>query len=206
MDEIDRLDILEEMVNIGLGRSSAAVADLLDVFVTMSAPKILDISPENIISYLTDEIGISEMVSMVRQTFRGEFSGEAIMVFPEWPESILCSLAASFSDHSSLDCEIVQEEMLLELGNIIFGACMGKIAELLDTKLSFSVPQIILKRATISQLHSRNFGEERSILVIENVLRIDEEKVKFYLFIIINSKTLSWLYQTLDKSLESLSA
>lgn len=205
MDEIDRLDILEEMVNIGLGRSSAAVADLLDVFVTMSAPKILDISPNNILCYLTDEIGITEKVSMVRQIFRGDFCGEAIMIFPEWPESILINLADSFSDHSSLNCEIMQEEMLLELGNIILGACMGKIAELLDTMLSFSVPQIILKRSTISQLHSRNFGEERHILVIENVLSIDEKKIKFYLFIIVNSKSLSWLYQTLDKSLESLS-
>ena len=205
MNKIDRLDILQEMVNIGFGRSSAAVADLLDVFITMSVPKILDISASKIRSYLIDEIGLIEKVSMVRQMFRGDFCGETVMVFPEWSDSILISLAASFSDHSSLDCKIMQEEMLLELGNIIFGACMGKIAELLDTILSYSVPQIILKRTPISQLSARNFGEERRVLVIENVLSIDEKKAKFYLFIMVNSKSLSWLYQTLDKSLGSFS-
>jgi chemotaxis protein CheC len=129
-----------------------------------------------------------------------------VVVFPEWSDSIQATLTANFSDQYLPDLEIMQEEILLELGNITVGACIGKIAELLNTVLSYSVPQIVLKKASISQLCSRNLetGREEPILIIDNVLSIDDQKFKFYLFIILNSNSLSWLYQVLDKESESL--
>jgi chemotaxis protein CheY-P-specific phosphatase CheC len=70
MDKIDRFDILQEMVNIGFGSCSSAIADLFNVFVTMRVPRICDISASGVRDYLINEIGLMERVNVVRQIFR----------------------------------------------------------------------------------------------------------------------------------------
>jgi chemotaxis protein CheC len=168
----------------------------------MSVPRISDISASGICSYLIDEVGSLERVSLVRQIFRGDFCGETVTVFPECSESVLIGLTDHFDGCSSPDWKI--EEILLELGNIIVGACMGKIAELLNTMFSYNVPQLVLKKTPIDQLCSHDHGGERRVLVIENVLSIEGKETRIYLFIIVGKEALDWLYKTLDRSLESL--
>ena len=204
MTDQDRLELLQEMINIGFGRSSASIADLLNVYVSMNVPKICSLSCQGIYDYLVKKIGTSEKISLVKQIFRGNFSGETILVFPDQSASILTNLLINMEKGSLLNSDVRLEEVLIEVGNIFIGACMGKIAELLNTILSYNIPRIILKSSPIDKLNIQNFGHNDHILVIENSLNIEDKKFNMYLFIIINGESLKWLFQTLDKSLESL--
>lgn len=200
----DRLELLQEMLNIGFGRSSAAIADLLNLFVSMNVPKIYDLTSHGIIDYLVKQIGVAEKINLVRQTFRGDFYGETMLVFPDQSAEILVNLLINIEEESLINSKLKREEVLIEIGNIFVGACMGKIAELLNTLLSYNIPQVILTSTPINRLNIQKLSQEDHILVIENALRIKDKKINIYLFIIINGESLKWLYKTLDNSLESL--
>lgn len=201
----ERLELLQEMINIGFGRASSAIADLLNVFVTMSVPKIHSINRNEICDYLIKQIGSGEQkVSMIKQVFRSDFMGETVLVFPEQSGTILTNLLINIDEHTSDKNEYMLDEVLIEVGNIIIGACMGKIAELLNTVLTYNIPQIVLKNTPISRLNVQSLVHDSHILVIENSLRVEDKHLDAYLFIIINEGSLSWLYNTLDESLEAL--
>lgn len=204
MTNEERLELLQEMINIGFGRSSAAIADLLNVFVTMSVPQIYDFSCKDISDYLIKHIDPCEKISMVRQIFRGDFRGETILVFPDQSGTILTKLLVSLNEDLVGSIKVAQEEIFIEISNIIIGACMEKISALLNSMLSYNMPQIILQSTPINQISKQKFGKNGRILVIENSLTVEDKHLKLFLFIIISEESLTWLYQTLDKSLESL--
>jgi len=204
MNNQDRLELLQEMINIGFGRSSAAIAELLNVFVTLNVPKVCELTINGMSEYLVEQIGASEKINLVKQIFRGDFFGETILVFPDKSASMLTNLLINLGDESLLNNEYKLEESLIEFGNIFIGACMGKIAELLNTTLSYNLPQVILKNSPINKLNIQNLSQNEKILVIKNALIVEEKQINVYLFIIINGDSLKWLYKTLDKNLECL--
>ena len=65
----DRLELLQEMINIGFGRSSAAIADLLNLFVSMNVPKIYDLTANGIRYYLIKQVGVSEKINLQKNRF-----------------------------------------------------------------------------------------------------------------------------------------
>ena len=205
MTNEERLELLQEMINIGFGRSSAAIADLLDVFISMRVPKICEFNLSGVNNYLVEQIGLNEKISLVRQIFRGDFWGETIIAFPDQVSSLMSKLVLNIYKDSSLQSDLAQEEVLIEISNIIIGACLGKIAELLNTTLSYNMPRVILKSSPIDHLNAQKIGNDNHILIIKNSMSIEDKSLSLYLFIIINEESLNWLYQTLDRSLDSLS-
>jgi chemotaxis protein CheC len=81
-------------------------------------------------------------VIAVRQSFQGEFSGRALLIFPEINSLELVRAVAG--DHLSLeDIAELEHEALAEIGNIILNSCMGTIANLLQRNLTMSLPEIM---------------------------------------------------------------
>jgi len=168
-------------------------------------PKICEFNLSGVNNYLVEQIGLNEKISLVRQMFRGDFWGETIIVFPDQVSSLMSKLVLNIYKDSSLQSDLANEEVLIEISNIIIGACLGKIAELLNTTLSYNMPQVILKSCPIDHLNAQKIGNDNHILIIKNSMSIEDKSLSLYLFIIVNEESLSWLYQTLDRSLDSLS-
>jgi chemotaxis protein CheC len=139
LDELE-LDALTEVVNIGVSRAAASLRDMVGEQVFLSVPSVAITSPSRA-AELIGERETSVLVA-VRQGFQGEFSGSALLIFPE--KKSLELVRAVAGTHLSLeDILELEQEALAEIGNIILNGCMAAIANLLQRRLTISLPEIV---------------------------------------------------------------
>jgi chemotaxis protein CheC len=139
LDELE-LDALTEVVNIGVSRAAASLRDMVGEQVFLSVPSVAITSPSRA-AELIGERETSALVA-VRQGFQGEFSGSALLIFPE--KNSLELVRAVAGTHLSLeDILELEQEALTEIGNVILNGCMATIANLLQRRLTISLPEIV---------------------------------------------------------------
>jgi chemotaxis protein CheC len=201
----ERRDALTELLNIGFGRSIASLAEMLGIYIQISVPSVRVIQPHEIVEMLSEaEVGPSE-VTLIQQSFRGEFNGEAVLALPG-------TVGHALSRMLEIDCGFSPEmetdklhlEVLLELGNIVIGACLGKFAEILKSLLSFNPPQIFQDNIQLDRLKQVVSFPDYGALLILTRFKLENEEVAGYMFIFINSDFLETLFQAVDRFLEDL--
>lgn len=143
LDELE-LDALTEVVNIGVSRAATSLRDMVGEQVFLSVPSVAITSPTQA-AELIGERETSTLVA-VRQGFEGEFSGSALLIFPEEKSLELVRVVAG--THLTLeDILELEQEALAEIGNVILNGCMATIANLLQRRLTISLPEIVVGSA-----------------------------------------------------------
>ncbi|MDP2697317.1 chemotaxis protein CheC [Thalassospira sp.] len=130
-------DTITELINIGVGRAAASLSEMVDQPVELSVPSI------DFIARFSDAGLIAapnEVVSAVKQSFDGPFQGDALLVFPEKRslELVRRLLKVDVPLDSLTDLE---QEALMEVGNIILNACLGSIANVLGSPINCAMPE-----------------------------------------------------------------
>jgi chemotaxis protein CheC len=139
LDELE-VDALTELVNIGVSRAALSLRELVGEQVFLSVPSVDVLSKPEAAKLVNPSQ--SSLLIAVRQSFHGEFSGRALLIFPEINSLELVRAVAG--DHLSLeDIAELEHEALAEIGNIILNSCMGTIANLLQRNLTMSLPEIL---------------------------------------------------------------
>jgi len=134
------LDALTEVVNIGVSRAAASLRDMVGEQVFLSVPSVAITSPARAAELIGERE--SSVLIAVRQEFKGEFSGCALLIFPG--KNSLELVRAVVGDHLSLeDILDLEQEALAEIGNVILNGCMAAIANLLQRRLTISLPEIL---------------------------------------------------------------
>ena len=123
----DQRDYLQEICNIGMGQAGESLSVLFEQYVTLSVPSIEVISSANATECL-QRIIPAETISAVRQGFYTHatdpnFCGESITVFSDTSFEELAQLIA-FEEELTVELE---QELLLEISNIINGACLSGV-------------------------------------------------------------------------------
>jgi chemotaxis protein CheC len=136
LSEIQR-DVISEIVNIGIGRSASALSEMTGEEIRLSVPKCEFI--QNEVDKILPEGARNSTLVTVRQSFSGEFFGDSILVFPEDRslELVKLILDDSFPAESAKDLE---EEALLEVGNLVLNGFLGAIGNELDVNIPTSLP------------------------------------------------------------------
>ncbi len=201
----DRRDALAELLNIGFGRSMASLADLLGIYIQLSVPSIHVLHPHEIVDVFSEsEVGKSE-VTLIEQTFRGEFNGEAVLVLPgQASQTMARMLEADCGFNPDMEADKLHLEALLELGNIVIGACLGKFAEILDCTLSFNPPQIFLDSVRLDRMRQMIPLPDFGALLVLTSFRLEKEEVTGYMFIFIGHDGMESLFRAVDRFLEEL--
>lgn len=134
------LDALGELVNIGVSRAAASLGTMVGEQVLLSVPSVAVVSRSRA-AELISASRLDQMVA-VRQEFRGDVSGRALLIFPE--KNSLELVRAVAGDGLSLeDILDLEHEALAEIGNIILNACIATVANLLQRSLTMSLPEIV---------------------------------------------------------------
>lgn len=133
-------DALTELVNIGVSRAAASLRDMVGEQVFLSVPSVAILSRVRAADLIS--LHDASFLIGVRQAFHGEFSGRALLIFPE--SNSLELVRAVVGDHLSFeDILELEQEALAEIGNIILNGCIATIANLLQRSLMMSLPEII---------------------------------------------------------------
>lgn len=201
----DEKDILQEVMNIAFGQATAELAEVIDIFVILSVPYIKVIEGSDLPGYFLPELDGSYVINLIEQNFIGKFSGQALLIFPSGAEKELIKLFNQENEAESygVDIDTLERETLLEVGNILIGACIGKITELLNDCVTYDPPRLVLQ--DLSQASPSQFSIEKDsyAISIRTVFRFEQQNVEGYLFLITRQRSIQWLKKALQSFLES---
>jgi chemotaxis protein CheC len=180
------VDALTELVNIGVSRAAVSLRELVGEQVLLSVPSLAILSRAEAADLVSQ--GKSSLLIAVRQGFQGEFSGRALLIFPETNSLELVRAVAG--RHLSLeDIVELEQEALAEIGNIILNGCMASIANLLQRSLTMSLPEIV--RGTGPELFGLlPSGAEDIVLFIRINFSLQGREISGYLAMVMD--LLSW--------------
>jgi Chemotaxis protein CheC, inhibitor of MCP methylation len=149
ISELQR-DALAEIFNIAIGRAASVLSDMTNRKIELSVTEVdLLLGNKIDVTFLNSCVGICSghiMSSSVK--FGDEYTGKAFLLFPASQAKILVNLCLDQMEPD--DSFVVDEKELLdtdfdvmkEIGNIILNSVIGGLANLLVTKLTYSLPEV----------------------------------------------------------------
>lgn len=132
-------DAIAELMNIGMGRAASALSEILGEEVFLSVPLVELRSRHEAVGLIMEKGG--DRIIAVLQQFSGFFTGDVMLVFPE--EKSLELVRSLLKDPFPLEVMTeMEQEALMEIGNIILNSCIGSIANILHSDVSSSLPSL----------------------------------------------------------------
>lgn len=192
----ERRDALAEFVNIGMGQAGDSLARLFDTFIQLSIPRVELVRPEGVIRVIASLVGASGPIVAVRQAFSSRIRGEALAVYPAGGCDALADLV-KYPD-------VTSDELLLEISNVLIGACVGGLAAQFGLELTFSPPSILGKHASIDELLDTGRLPWETALVAEVNFRVVERAFQCHLFTFWPDESISVLFNAVDAILATL--
>ena len=198
-------DILQEVMNIAFGQATAELAEVIDIFVILSIPDIKVVKGKDLPSYFINEMSGSTIVNLIEQNFLGKFSGQALLIFPSGAEKELIKLfnQENADEIYNVDMDTLEQETLIEVGNILIGACIGKITELLSDFVTYDPPRLMVQDLSKSTQSQFPVDKDSFAISIRTVFRFEQQNVEGYLFLITPQHSIQWLKKALQAFLES---
>lgn len=135
-----QLDILQELINIGVGRAAGMLNRMVETHIQLQVPELRVMSTEDLARLYADR---GEVVfSAVQLAFSGEFSGVTALLFPPESASRLVSILLGREALPTDDQEL-RTATLQEVGNIVLNAVLGSMANILREKIVYSPPDFV---------------------------------------------------------------
>ena len=136
MTELER-DIIREILNIGLARAADSFAVVAKEKVLLEVPS-LDLLMSDDILRKVQEYRVSHAV--VQSDIRGDFTGTTLMFFSGQHVQRLSRVCLRMQVSDSIQVNELQESLLLEISNIITGALVTQLANILKASIYGAPP------------------------------------------------------------------
>lgn len=188
LDEEQR-DALQELLNISMGQAANSLAQLIETKIDISIPKISAVTPTQLYSLLFE----TDNAFYTRQSFLGDVHGEVMSVLSR---NGLTEVASLMDYDEPLSKEDIQE-IILELCNILAGACLAGLSEQLELSTNLNMP-------TLFQPDKDNFDELQwqHSLVMEVQFAVTVSSFSMRVVFCLDDASLNRMKNTLDELLE----
>lgn len=194
----EQKEALQEIANIGMGQAGSSIAQVFDHFVQLSIPRIVILGPEDMAGALTRLVDAG-LITAVRQAFHGRMRGEAIVLYGEQR----CNDLADLMGYEHTLNHSGELELLLDVTNILVGACLGGIAEQLHSDIGFSAPSLLADRVQAAVLLRVEDVSWRSALLVEVNFRLEHRSFACHLVILMAEEEIRTMAEALDHFLEA---
>lgn len=183
LTEIQR-DATVELLNLAIGRAASALNAMVEEEVSLSIPIVEFITRGKATELL--ELRVANGVSAIKQEFLGPFPGEVFLIFPEEKSLELARIVIGDEVVLGTMTEL-EQEALLEVGNIILNACIGTLANQFDEEIKGFLP-VFLTGSSREILQSRTRAGEREglALFLEIDFNIEERDIAGYVVFILD--------------------
>ncbi len=133
----EQQDALQELLNIGVGRAAGSLNQMLEKPIRLHIPA-LQIGKMDELSHEVQTMKDTTL-SSVQLPFSGTFSGSSCLLFPtESATALVGALTGESEDPDTMDS--LREATLTEIGNIVLNGVMGSLANVLNHRITYSVP------------------------------------------------------------------
>ena len=190
-------DAISELINIAFARTGAALSELTGHRVMLNAPEVsvhpTTELPETLAKFIPGEI------ASIHQVFGGPVAGDALLLLNHDGAVHLTDLLTDGSAPPSNRLDESAREVLTEVGNILLNACLGMFGNLLDVRVSISVPRLHLE--TLDELLASLISggnEPRYALVVYTAFQIRDSSVKGFLVMVLSVSSLDRLIHEVE--------
>jgi chemotaxis protein CheC len=190
-------DAISELINIAFSRTGAALSELTGHRVLLNAPEV-SVHPTTELPAALAKFIPGEIAS-IHQVFGGPVAGDALLLLNHDGAVHLADLLTDGGGPPSSRLDESAREVLTEVGNILLNACLGMFGNLLDVRVSFSVPRLHLE--TLDQLLDSLIAagsEPQYALVIYTAFHIRDSAVKGFLVMVLSVTSLDRLIHEVE--------
>lgn len=197
-DEKLFLDACQEISNVAMGRAGDLLARFLDAFVELPIPKVnlIELSELNMALQFADQ---DQTVSSVCQGFIGpSMAGEALLIFND---SSFKNIAKLMQYKGEIN-DSLELELLMDISNVIVGACLQGISDQLSISLSQGHPVVLGQHIKVPDLINNSVKHWTKTLSIEINYKIENEAINCDLLLLFTEDSIEPLRQRLSYIVE----
>jgi chemotaxis protein CheC len=197
----EEIQVLQEVMNIAFGQSAADLTEVIDTHVLLSVPFISILPVSELPDYIKNHIKDYQQVSVVEQKFWGKFKGDALLIFSSGAGKELIAILHHDRDgnYESDPMDVLERETLMEVGNILIGACVGKLAELLSDVVTYTPPSVLVEKRCYEAIPDDNYlNDNRTAIILKTDFSFEEGNVSGFLFLVASNESVQWLKKSLN--------
>lgn len=193
-----QIDALGEFINIAFSRTASSLSEITGQRVLLDVPQVE--------IYAIDEVATQLMrflpgdVASIHQPFDGAIAGDAFLILNYEGAVRLTDLLTDGGSVRQQQLDESAREVLTEVGNILLNACLGMFGNVLQVRVSFSVPNLHLESLDelIDSVSKKREGLSYAIIVYTS-FRIRESSVTGYLVLVLSVVSLQRLIEEIER-------
>lgn len=194
---IEKLDAYREMANVAMGQAGESLAKLLGEFIDLPIPNVNLITNTELHMAIAD-IQRNESVSAVSQGFiSAGINGEALVIFNDSNFGNMVKLLKYTDEKSSSSLEL---EALMDVSNILIGACLRALSEQLHSVFSHNHPIILGRHCELDDILRTTTQRKEDMLAIEIAYSIKSQNINFDLLLLFPNRSIDLVFDKLVKS------
>ncbi|GGK81454.1 chemotaxis protein CheC [Rufibacter glacialis] len=136
VNELER-DIIKEILNIGLARAADSFAVIAKDRVLLKVPDLQLMEAEELLKIVR---AYENSHTIIQSDIKGELNGSTLMLFSDLHVEQLSKVCLGMTVKGSDPLTEMQESLLLEVSNIITGALVTQLANILKSNIYGSPP------------------------------------------------------------------
>lgn len=189
------LDVLKEIGNIGSGNAATSLSKMINKSVNMEVPNIEVVETEKVVELFDDE---EEITVGVYINFNGSINGTILTLLDKESADNLVNILFGNKPEGDIYSEI-ESSVIQELGNIMSSGYVNSISLLTSLDINISVPSVNIDMvSSILSVPAIEYGlESDKLILIENRLIIDEERIKCFFFFMPDLTSFDTLFKSL---------
>ncbi|NVK55205.1 MAG: response regulator [Alteromonadaceae bacterium] len=192
-NETEKFDAYREMVNVAMGRAGENLARLLGEFIDLPIPNV-NVIENNELHMAIAEINRNESVSAVSKGFvSAGIHGEALVLFNDTDFNNIVELL----NYDQLSAAPAQLEALMDISNIIIGACVNGLSDQLNVTFSHSSPILLGRNRELESILATTKQRWNRIMAVEVGFAIKHKGVSFDLLLLFPEKSMERIYARL---------
>lgn len=184
-----QLDILQELINIGVGRAAGMLNQMVNTHIQLQVPVLRVVTAPELGNLYAARS--KSVFSAVQLRFTGGFAGLSALIFP--PESASKLVAVVLGKNGLASDEGMRSGTLQEVGNIVLNGVMGSIANILKEPLRYAPPDYV--EADITDIIGGGSG---MILVARTQFSIKDHLIEGEVLIIFSLSSFDSLLAAID--------
>lgn len=193
------LDIMKEIINLGLGEAADALSRLVNTKVIIKSPDLQIMDIDQVMPYIREESTILGVY--IAQKFEGMISGKTILCYThDCCVSLLKNMHAD-----SMEEDVITEtgiSTLNEIGNIIMVSYVSAICNFIEGKVKFDLPEVTVE---VSEQYFENLIYDLDTfdraIVVKNTMNIKDKNINGHIFVLLSFKDFQRVVQTLENKL-----
>ena len=200
--EVQR-DALQEIANLGMGQAATRLSGLLGSFIELSVPRVRVVEVTDAAQELCEMTGLDGPVTAVRQGFRSEIKGEALVICRSGEIMALRTLLGG--PYTALASDPLEEkELIFDVANALTGACVSSMLDQLGRLPVFTQPGLLGEHITLDEVFRPGLLAWDLALLVEVNFALENQSFRAHLVMLMAEESLDHVSRAIDTLLHSL--